>query len=353
MRPANKASGPASGPIIELDISIYNVEWQNRRRPFFTAQGMLGYDVGSRPAQVAWRHGRSEHMRIEVVSAGATAGHNEDWAGHVHSDGVTDLVVIDGGTSVADRDYVAPGTGDVVWFVSQFAAALGRCIDAGLGQHAAVHAAIESTSGAYRELAAGQDVPAYAWPIAALTWTRITRTDAGHRAQLYCLGDCKTLLRDAGGGVVDLDPFVNPQEGVLRAEIARLRAEGIVDGPERHARLLPLLRARRAFQNTAEGPAALCLRPNGDFQARTVDASLPPGATVLGMTDGFYRLVDTYALHTPESLAALCVERGLQPALSQLRSFEQDAQAKAAAAGSVKRADDASAILWQADSPAL
>lgn len=287
-------------------------------------------------------------MRIDVVSDGACAGHNEDWVGHFHSDGITDLVIIDGGTSVADRDYVAPGTGDVVWFVNHFAAALGRCIDAGLGQHAAVHAAIDSTCGAYRALAAGADVPAYAWPIAALTWTRITSKGAGHRAQLYCLGDCKTLVRHPGGGVVDLDPFVNPQEGVLRAEIAKLRAEGIVDGPERHARLLPILRTRREFQNTAAGPAALCLHPNGAFQARTVEADLAPGAVVLGMTDGFYRLVDTYALHTPASLAALCIERGLQPTLDELRSFEAKAQAQAAAAGSVKRADDASAIVWQA-----
>lgn len=290
-------------------------------------------------------------MRIELVSAGASAGHNEDWAGYVHSDGITDLVIIDGGTSVADRDYVAPETGDVVWFVGHFAAALGRCIDAGLDQHAAVHAAIDTTYGAYRELAAGLDVPAYAWPIAALTWTRIAATGAGHRAQLYCLGDCKTLVRRPDGGVVDLDPFVNPQEGVLRAEIARLRAEGIVDGPDRHARLLPILRARREFQNTAAGPAALCLRPNGAFQARTVDAELAPGAVVLGMTDGFYRLVDTYALYTPASLAALCIERGLQSALDELRSFEANTQAQAAAECSVKRADDASAILWQAGLP--
>lgn len=294
-------------------------------------------------------------MRIEEVSSGASAGHNEDWAGSFQADGVTDLVIIDGGTSVADRDYVAPDIGDVVWFVRHFATALGNCIGAGLGQHAAVHAAIDATYREFCALGAGHKapVPPYAWPIAALTWARLTPTQAGCRIQLYCLGDCKTLVIHPGGGVVDLDPYVNPQEGVLRAEIDRLRAVGVVDGPERHARLLPMLRARREFQNTAAQPAALCLRPNGAFQARIVDADLAPGAAVMLVTDGFYRLVDTYGLHTPASLAALCTGRGLQAALDELRSFEAQAQAKAAAASSVKRADDASAILWQAGRPAF
>ncbi len=287
-------------------------------------------------------------MRIDVLSSGASAARNEDWAGHFHANGAVDLVIIDGGSPVADRDYVAPGTGDVAWFVAQFAGELGRCIEAGLGQQAAVHAAIGATHDAYRKLAAGIDIPLYAWPIAALTWTRIFPATAGFRAQLYCLGDCKTLARRPNGAVVDLDPYVNPQEGVLRAEIERLRAEGIVAGAERHARLLPVLRARREFQNTVAGPTVLCLRPNGAFQARCVEAELAPGSAVLGMTDGFYRLIDTYALHTPASLAGLCVDRGLQAALDVLRGFEANTQAQAAAANSVKRADDASAILWQA-----
>lgn len=260
--------------------------------------------------------------------------------------------MIDGGTSVADRDYIAPDMGDVVWFVNRIAAALGDCIEAALGQHAAVQAAVDATRRDYGDLGAGQEVPLYAWPIAALTWVRITHGPAGDRLQLYSLGDCKVLLCDADGGAVDLDPYDNPQEGVLRAEIARLRAEGIVDGPERQARLLPILRARRAFQNTAPHPATLCLRPNGAFQARTAEAIVPAGAAVLVMSDGFYRLVDTYAIHTPASLAARCTRQGLQAALDELRRFEAQAAGPAAASESVKRADDASAVLWRAGAAA-
>lgn len=117
--------------------------------------------------------------------------------------------------------------------------------------------------------------------------------------------------------------------------------------PRRARRGLPILRARRAYQNSVAHTNSLCLRPNGPFGARTVDVDAPAGSIVLGMTDGFYRLVDTYGLHTPASLFALCEERGLQAALDALRRHEA---AQVAAALAVKRADDASAILWRVPS---
>ncbi|MEW6763966.1 MAG: hypothetical protein AB1437_24370 [Pseudomonadota bacterium] len=284
-------------------------------------------------------------MSLMIVSAGAIATHNEDWAGSFQAPGRTDLVIIDGGTSVADQDYIAPENGDIVWFVRRFATALGACAEAGLDQHGAVHAAVDAVFREFGERTAGRAVPQYAWPIAAMSWVRISGSDADQHLSLYCLGDCKVLLRDAAGTVIDLDPWLNPQETVLRTEIARLQAEGVLDAAQRHARLLPLLRERRVYQNTVDNPAALCLQPRGAFAARTYEYSLAPGAAVLAMTDGFYRLVDTYGLHTNASLFALCAEEGPDAALAALRLHEADASA---ASASVKRADDASAILWQA-----
>lgn len=283
-------------------------------------------------------------MQSEFVSSGAKAHHNEDWAGSFEAPGRRDLVIIDGGTSVADRDYIDPVRGDVVWFVRSFASALGARIESGLGQQDAVDAAVASVYAEFRARSAGQDLPLYAWPIAALTWIRASMTDHGSRLALYCLGDCKALMRTPDGKVRDLDPFVNPQEDILRAEIARLQAEGVSDPVARQARMLPMLRARREFQNTTAGTNSLCLRPNGPFGARSFVLDAPAGSTVLAMTDGFYRLVDTYGLHTPESLFALCVEQGLQAGLDELRAHEA---VQATASKSVKRADDASAILWR------
>jgi len=287
-------------------------------------------------------------MHLEARSSGAKADHNEDWAGAIHTSHGTDLLVLDGATSVADRDYIDPAGGDVCWFVSRFADALGAAIDAGLAQDAAVDQAVAAVYLTFRERAAGQDIPLYAWPIAALSWVRVRPADDGHRLDLYCLGDCTVLMRGPDGVVRDLDPFVNPQETIVRAAVARLTAEGIDDPAARMARLLPMLRERRVFQNTTPGTNSLCLRPNGGFAARRTTIEAPDGASILVMSDGFFRLVDTYHLYTPESLFALCTEYGVRAALERLRSHEAVASSNRAAV--VKAADDASAVLWR---PAL
>lgn len=283
-------------------------------------------------------------MRHDIIAAGATPQHNEDWAGVFEHAGIADLLIIDGGTSIAERDYVDPVQGDVVWFVTRFASAFEAALPRHLGQPATVIAAITAVHREFVALTAGIGVPTYAWPIAAMTWLRIHADGMLH---LYCLGDCTALLRLPDGRVRDLDPYENPQEAVLQARIEQLKEEGIADAATRRARLLPMLRERRAFQNTMAAPTILCLQPNGPFAARRHAAHLPPGAALLVMTDGFYRLVDPYGLHTRESLADLCASRGLATALQQLRRHEADALA--AHSTSVKQSDDAAAILWRAD----
>lgn len=278
-------------------------------------------------------------MHPDIVCQGALPHHNEDRVAVFETDGVTDLIVLDGATSVAERNYADAG-GDVAWFVQRFSAALAPAIGAGLDQEAAVHAAIDTVRAEFAALTAGADVPAHAWPIAALTWVRIVD---GRQARLYCLGDCTTLLGLPGGAVRDLDPYVNPQEAVLAAEIARLRAAGLDDPAARHAALLPMLRERRAQQNAMAAPTILCLHPRGPFAARRCTADLPDGAALLSMTDGFYRLVDPYGLLTPQALMALCVRDGVAAALARLREYE----ALASVGTTVKRADDASAVLWR------
>ncbi len=283
------------------------------------------------------------NMHLEAVSSGARAARNEDLAIATESRHGHELLVIDGATSVADHDYIDPVRGDVCWFVRQFASALESVMHEGLAQHEAVRKAIEPVYARFQELGGERDVPDYASPIAALSWVRARETGDGHRLALYSLGDCTILMRTPDGEVRDLDPFVNPQEAIVRAEVARLKAEGIQDPAARFSRLLPMLRARRVMQNTAPNSNSLCLRPNGAFGARTATVDAPAGSAILVMSDGFYRLVDTYGLHTPDSLFSLCMEDGLQAALTQLRDHETAARATAAV---VKAADDASAVLW-------
>lgn len=286
-------------------------------------------------------------MKLEHLSNGATAGHNDDHVAVFTGAGVTDIVVIDGGTSVAERDYIDPVQGDVAWFVHAFTAALGQVLAPGRLQHDCVSAAAGIVLEAFDRATHADPPPPYAWPIAALTWLRIDEHGGAARASLYSLGDCKSLLYTPAHGCIDLDPFENPQDGVLQAEITRLRAAGVTGSTQRREQMLPMLRARRASQNTSREPAVLCLRPHGPFKPRVRSLDPGPGARFLIMTDGFYRLVDTYGLYSDAGLVQACLQRGLAAMLGELRRHET--AAGDAGVQAVKAADDASAAIWRAD----
>lgn len=68
--------------------------------------------------------------------------------------------------------------------------------------------------------------------------------------------------------------------------------------------------------------------------------TLPEGAHVLLMTDGFYRFVEPYRLETPQSLLARVLEHGLLLTLVALRAHEAKPHGQR-----LKARDDAAAVL--------
>lgn len=288
---------------------------------------------------------RGEHLplAIDTVCDGATASHNEDLIAAFEQPGLTDVLVLDGGTSVADTDHIDVENGDVVWFVREFCRLLAPHLSAARSQGDSVQLALADVHAVFRERTRGAHVPLHAWPIAALTWLRIVHSGDGYTLQAWCVGDCKTLVFDGDASIQDVDPYVNPQEAILQAQLKQLADDGIVDAAARKARLLPMLRARREEQNTAAQPAVLCLAPRGAIAARAFTMPLAPGAHILAMTDGFYRLVDPYRLLTAGELARRCASDGLPAMLARLRAFEADQ--RRAHSMAVKAADDAAAVL--------
>ena len=284
-------------------------------------------------------------MRYSLASAAGKGRINEDVVVVYERDGWTDLVLMDGATPLTPERSVAAGASDPAWFVRRFVQDLGRVLRLDACQADLVLEALDATRAAYRAGGAGTDVPPYAWPVATLGWVRVHDPDATglHTLDLFCLGDGKVLLQDADGAVRDLDPFENPQEAAIQAAVTALVVEGVTDPAERWARLLPMLRTRRHEQNTAARPVVLCMDPRGPFAARTATVTAPAGALLL-LSDGLYRLVDTYGLHTDASLLAACRARGLDALLDELRAFEAG---RIAAGLAAKTADDASAIAWR------
>ncbi|MGO4479496.1 protein phosphatase 2C domain-containing protein [Massilia sp. 2TAF26] len=284
-------------------------------------------------------------MRWTSVSSAADGHGNEDHVAVFERDEVTDIVVLDGASSVAQQDYIDSENGDVAWFVRRFGAAFGRALTGSGSQEQVVRAALDEVRAEFHARTDGVAVPVYAWPIAAMTWIRIMPGRGASELILYCLGDCKTLLLRPDGGVQDLDPYVNPQEAVVQDAVAALAREGVQDPAARRERLLPMLRRRREEQNTALQPPGLCLEPAGPFAARRHALRAEPGSMLLAMTDGFYRLSDTYALYTDAGLARACARDGLETLLAELRAHERSGGAGTGLA--VKQADDASAVAWR------
>jgi hypothetical protein len=283
-------------------------------------------------------------MTIQKISSGATSTHNEDLIAVYENDGFTDILIIDGGSSIADKDYIDSETGDVNWFTRNFAALLEKTISRNRSQADSISQAIRALHSKFHEETRNASIPLYAYPIAAMTWVRVTHLDNCASLNIYCLGDCKTFLLSPDKRVVDLDPYINPQELILQDEIARLLDEGVSDPAARRERLMPMLRARREFLNSSDSPTVLCLAPNGPFKAREHAARVEPGSMLIAMTDGFFRIVDTYNIYSVEGLANLCRNGHLEAVVKQLRDFETASLASANLA--VKRADDASAVTW-------
>ncbi|MBB3118272.1 protein phosphatase 2C domain-containing protein [Pseudoduganella violacea] len=283
-------------------------------------------------------------MPWTAICEGAGKHRNEDLIAVHEHDSVTDILVIDGATSLAERDYIDTEEGDVAWFARRFAAELHKVLGPDATQDTLVRRAMDATRAAWLAHTENTEIPRYAHPIAALSWTRVFHHAGLDELHLYCLGDCKTLLRGADGQVRDLDPWINPQEGVLQREIGAMLAKGVSDPAERRALLTPLLRRRREEQNIALEPSILCLQPQGPFAARKSVLRVETGTALLSMTDGFYRLSDPYELYSPAQLVEACTTRGLDAMLSELRATEAASAAKGGLM--VKAADDAAAVLW-------
>ena len=146
-------------------------------------------------------------MKIVHVSDAAGAKNNEDLVTvYLHNAGIVDILIFDGASSVSEKNYFDTVAGDAAWFVSTFSALLKEVVTHGLSQHDSIKLALARFQ---RDVEASLDlthIPAYAYPIAAVTWARIIEGGAGAAVQVYALGDCKVFVSNAAGYVRDIDP---------------------------------------------------------------------------------------------------------------------------------------------------
>jgi len=284
-------------------------------------------------------------VKIDTICTGARPPRNDDCASFcLHNADFADLWVIDGATSIAERAYIDGTQGDPAWFV--------QTLNRYLEQHACVpkspqqiiELAICGVGQEFRRWQSAVQMPLYARPVAAITWVRVRRDQRlKWSLDIYALGDCKAFM-EVNELVRDMDPYVNPHEASLASRVRELQINGVRDESEIRILLASLLRDRRQEQNLAERPSVLCLEPRGELRARRHSYTIPMDRLrVLLMTDGFYRLVDTYHVYSDSELFQACAAKGLRGVLNELRNLE--AAWPTSWSGLLKRSDDASALL--------
>jgi len=255
------------------------------------------------------------------------------------SDAMT-AVLLDGATPKAR----APLTGhvnDTVWLVRRFVelwqrAELGSADAAERAELARVALGEE-----YSALSAG--AAAAESPFACLTIVQA----AGAGLELFNMGDQTVLLRAEDGSVSRFgESAVRQLDGEAIAGLRRALAEGITPHAERLRRIEAVLAANQARRNVLPGyevlePGVSCL---GRFER--LSCAPPAARSVLMMSDGFYRLVDTFERYTDASLFDAVERRGLRALLAELRAIEL-ADAECVRHPRFKAHDDATA-LWLA-----
>jgi hypothetical protein len=169
--------------------------------------------------------------------------------------------------------------------------------------------------------------------------------DTGSHVELLNMGDLTLLLRCRDGSVRRLgESAVRALDRRAIAGIERALAAGVVPHAERLRSIAAQLFENRSLRNVLPGyevlePSVSCLER---FQRWTFGRSEVRG--LLLMSDGFYRLVDTFDAYDDAALFDAIESRGLAPLLDELRAIEL-ADAECVRRPRFKTHDDATA-LW-------
>lgn len=170
-----------------------------------------------------------------------------------------------------------------------------------------------------------EKLPGEALPIAAGIWMRL----AEEGADFAHMGDCMALVR-SGNSV-----WTVGEDEKADDESATARRMQALSAEER----LGWLRQSRRLSNDLG--TAFGLGPSGAANLVTEHVPLQPGDEICLMSDGLYRLIAPYGLHTPESLMQALAADGLPALVRALRDFEEQPDGDIPR---LKRRDDAAGI---------
>jgi hypothetical protein len=169
--------------------------------------------------------------------------------------------------------------------------------------------------------------------------------EVGSQLELLNMGDLSVLLCRQDGAVERFgESTVRELDRRALAILQRQLASGPASHAERLAHVWPTIQNHRALRNVVQGYDVL--DPSVPCLGRMARLSLKRSSirSFLMLSDGFYRLVDTYHRYSDVSLFRAVEANGLRPLLRELRSLEKD-DPECVRYPRFKQCDDATA-LW-------
>lgn len=272
---------------------------------------------------------------------------NDDAAGWKRTAASVYAWVIDGGTSLADENYLGAALGDVAWFADALSGAIARHAGRELSArdlHALAAAAVAQDYAALLGDRTGA-VPLYACPIAAVTVIRITGTGGACRGDLFHLADCPAFTMDRDDKVrrITLGENVEAENRVRERVMASQSSHGFAPAVVM-AEQKPWLRELREMQLRATPCPISTPAAGASFGGWQRSIDLAAVDAVILMSDGFERYVTEYARGDDRDMIAATLRDGADAVLETVRALERSDEA-CHAFPRLKASDDATCLV--------
>jgi protein phosphatase 2C-like protein len=277
---------------------------------------------------------------VGAVTQGSGSTNEDGWGFLGSADDVTAAWVFDGVTGINGKNLLAPKT-DAAWFVSRAHSHLQVLAGLDLSLSEILAKLVQSLILDFNTAAEGLDIPEDFDPPAACL---VLVKRYGTRWRALRLGDSCLLARAGDGAHTILAASPNNVfDHWLSTEAAKRRNAGVLDIKALVAEFRPQLLKGRKLRNTQGAYSILEAREAAMEFAEYLDLGTP--WDILLCTDGYYRAVDHYSLHTDETLIeASSGNGGVSGVLASIRATEAS-DPTCQKYLRFKPADDATAVL--------
>jgi len=302
------------------------------------------FDLSSRlgepryPAGTSPRYIEPMPLRLLDRTWDPDSAANADWSWSSEST----AVLLDG-AAPRSTQRVTPAADDTVWLVRRFVEAFAAAPGGNSDMRERTEHARAVLKREFAALCASAGFTPEELPFACLV---IAHHEASE-LQLFNMGDLTTLVRSPSGAIQRFgESAVRELDRRALDELRRYHEAGVEPHAERRARVGPTILLHRAQRNQLPGYDVLDLEAGGADRFEHLTLPARDVRDLLMMSDGFYRLVDTFERYTDDSLFQAVEQRGLAALLHELRDLEQ-ADPECTRHWRFKRHDDATA-LWLA-----